>query len=748
MKLKFSVEGMYCAACSASVERVTRRIEGVKEANVDLIGKMLYIEADESTEELINKITAAVAKAGFSAAPYKGAEKSEPAEKSPADGESVKLKIRLIASVGLLVILMYFTMGHMIGIPVPHALYRDENLTVFALLQLVIAVPVLYLNRKFYRVGFKALVHRSPNMDTLVAVGSSAAAIYGVVSLFVMTAALGRGDMLTVREYGSNLYFESAAMIVTLVSVGKYLEERSKKKTGAAVEKLTKLAPDTAVIEKDGAYVTVPASELKAGDIVIIRPGEAIPADGVIIDGFSAIDESAITGESMPVEKGVGDKVMAASVNQKGSFKFRADKVGAETSLAKIITLVKEAGATKAPIARLADRVSGVFVPVVMTLAAVTFTVWMILTGDFEAAFSCGISVLVISCPCALGLATPVAVTVAVGKMAERGVLIKSAETIEILRSVDTVILDKTGTVTKGKPSVTDVVCDDTETLFSVAASLEAGSEHPLAEAIRRRCEEEGAEVKAVTGFEAVPGRGIHAVMDGKVCLAGNSAYMKEQGIDTAKYRESEEALARSGKTPMIFALDGKCIGLIAVADTVKANAAEAVAEIKKLNIDVMMLTGDNRITAEAIAREAGVERFEAGLLPDDKERITKELMESGRTVAFVGDGINDSPSLARANVGIAIGAGADIAIESADAVLMKNDLSDVAAAIAMSRKTVRNIKENLFWAFFYNVLGIPVAAGVLAPLGIMLSPMIGAAAMSFSSLFVVTNALRLYRMK
>ena len=748
MKLKFSVEGMYCAACSASVERVTRRIEGVKEANVDLIGKMLYIEADESTEELINKITAAVAKAGFSAAPYKGAEKSEPAEKSPADEESVKLKIRLIASVGLLVILMYFTMGHMIGIPVPHALYRDENLTVFALLQLVITVPVLYLNRKFYRVGFKALVHRSPNMDTLVAVGSSAAAIYGVVSLFVMTAALGRGDMLTVREYGSNLYFESAAMIVTLVSVGKYLEERSKKKTGAAVEKLTKLAPDTAVIEKDGAYVTVPASELKVGDIVIIRPGEAIPADGVIVEGGSSVDESALTGEPIPVSRSVGDRVMAASVNQKGSFKMRADKVGAETSLAGIIKLVKEAGATKAPISRLADRVSGIFVPVVMALAAVTFAVWLIVARDIEAAFSCGISVLVISCPCALGLATPVAVTVAIGRMAGRGILIKSAETVELLRDADTVLLDKTGTVTEGKPSVTDVVAEDTELLFSVAASVEAASEHPLAEAIRRRCEAEGAAARPVTDFEALPGRGVRALLDGKSCFAGNAELMAEQGIDAALYTEKAKLFARSGKTPMIFALDGKCIGLMAVADTVKPGAANAVSALKELGLHVMMLTGDNPLTAGAIADEVGITDLRAGLLPDDKERITAELAKKGKTVVFVGDGINDSPSLARAHVGMAIGAGADIAIESADAVLMKNELSDVAAAISMSRKTVRNIKQNLFWAFFYNVLGIPVAAGVLAPLGIMLSPMIGAAAMSFSSLFVVTNALRLYRMK
>ena len=752
MKLKFTVEGMSCAACSASVERVTRRIEGINEASVNLLAKTLFVDADADSPELREKICTAVSKAGFSATfvddtPKPAVKKNEP---TPEDGEKTpfEMKLRLFASVGLLVVLMYFTMGHMVGLPTLPVFHGEENLLVFALAQFVLTLPVIYLNRKFFTVGFRALFHRSPNMDTLVAIGSSASLIYGIIAIFMMAYAIGQGDTETVRRYGSNLYFESAAMILTLVTVGKYLEERSKRKTGAAVERLSRLAPDTAEVVREGRTVTVKTSDLTVGDVILIRPGQSLPADGVVIEGVSSVDESALTGESIPVSKTVGDTVMTATVNKNGSFKFRAEKVGGDTALSKIIELVRDAGAAKATIARLADRVSGIFVPVVMAIAALTFAVWLILGESVDTALSCGISVLVISCPCALGLATPVAVTVAVGRMAERGILVKSAEALEVLHGVDTVVLDKTGTVTEGKPAVTNVISDDEDRLIKIAAALEASSEHPLAEAIREECARRGASAVPTEGFTAVSGRGVTAIVDGSPCYAGNALYMAEQGIDISNYGDSLAELSSQGKTPMLFADSGVCVGVIAVADTIKENAADAVNRLQKMGINVMMLTGDNKATAEAIARQAGIMHVSADLLPGDKEHVVAELMEDGSRVAFVGDGINDSPALARADVGIAIGSGADIAIDSADIVLMKSDLSDVAAAIEFSHRTIRNIKQNLFWAFFYNCLGIPVAAGVLAPLGIMLSPMIGAAAMSFSSLFVVTNALRLYRMK
>ena len=752
MKLKFTVEGMSCAACSASVERVTRRIEGVNEASVNLLAKTLFVDTDTDTPELREKICTAVKKAGFTASYIDESKKVEEKKTSPQkNGEEDSfdnIKVRLFASLGLLAVLMYFTMGHMVGLPTLPVFHGEENLLVFALAQLILTLPVVYLNRKFFTVGFKALFHRSPNMDTLVAIGSSASLIYGIIAIFMMAYAIGHGDTETVRRYGSNLYFESAAMILTLVTVGKYLEERSKRKTGAAVERLTGLAPDIAEVVRDGRTVTVKTSELRVGDIILIRPGRSLPADGVVVEGASTVDESALTGESIPVSKTVGDTVMTATVNKNGSFKFRAEKVGGETALSKIIELVRDAGATKAPIARLADKVSGVFVPVVMGIAALTLAVWLILGKSFDFALSCSISVLVISCPCALGLATPVAVTVAVGRMAERGILVKSAEALEVLHEVKTVVLDKTGTVTEGKPAVTNVISDDEDRLVKIAAALEASSEHPLAEAIREECARRGVSTVPTDGFTAVSGRGVTAVIDGRPCYAGNALYMTEQGIDISNYGDTLAELSSQGKTPMLFATDGVCAGVIAVADTIKKNAADAVNRLQQMGINVMMLTGDNKATAEAIARQAGIMHVSADLLPHDKEHVVAGLMADGSRVAIVGDGINDSPALARADVGIAIGSGADIAIDSADIVLMKNDLSDVAAAIKFSHRTIRNIKQNLFWAFFYNVLGIPVAAGVLAPLGIMLSPMIGAAAMSFSSLFVVTNALRLYRMK
>ena len=751
MKVKFSVEGMSCAACSASVERVSKRVEGVTNAEVNLLAKTLVVECEKDTPELRQKIITAVEKAGFTAAPadQKADETAIIKEdKKKEKSEAANMKRRLIASVAILAVLMYLTMGHMVGLPVPRIFHGTENLVVFAFTQLLLTLPIVYLNRKFYIVGFKALWNRSPNMDSLVAVGSAAALIYGVFAIYMIGYGLGHGDLELAKTYGSNLYFESAAMILTLVSVGKFLEERSKNKTGAAVEHLMKLAPDTAIVEKNGVQVEVKTSALQVGDIIIVKPGQSLPADGSIVEGSSSIDESALTGESIPVEKTVGSRVMTASINKTGSFKFRAEKVGGETALAKIIDLVRDAGATKAPIAKLADKVSGIFVPVVMSIAAVTLIVWLILGRSFDFALSRGISVLVISCPCALGLATPVAVTVSVGRLAERGILVKSAEALEILHDTKTVALDKTGTITEGHPSVTDVISENEDELLTVAAALEASSEHPLAEAIRAYTDEKGFAPAKIDDFSAVPGRGVKAVMNGKNVAAGNIAFMKEIGaVQNDEYASTLDELAKKGRTPMLFAVDEKLAGIIAVADKIKPTSADAISKLHSMNVKTMMLTGDNRLTAEAIAKEAGVDDVTAEVLPQDKERVVDGLRKNG-IVTFVGDGINDSPALTRADVGIAIGSGADIAIDSADIVLMKNDLGDVPTAIDFSRRTIRNIKQNLFWAFFYNTLGIPVAAGVLAPLGVTLSPMLGAAAMSLSSLFVVTNALRLYKIK
>ena len=751
MKVKFTVEGMSCAACSASVERVSKRVEGVTNAEVNLLAKTLVVECEKDTPELRQKIITAVEKAGFTAAPAD--QKAEEAaiikeDKKKEKSEAENMKRRLIASVAILAVLMYLTMGHMVGLPTPHIFHGTENLVVFAFTQLLLTLPIVYLNRKFYIVGFKALWNRSPNMDSLVAVGSAAALVYGVFAIYMIGYGLGHGDLELAKTYGSNLYFESAAMILTLVSVGKFLEERSKNKTGAAVEHLMKLAPDTAIVEKNGVQVEVKTSALQVGDIIIVKPGQSLPADGTIVEGSSSIDESALTGESIPVEKTVGSRVMTASINKTGSFKFRAEKVGGETALAKIIDLVRDAGATKAPIAKLADKVSGIFVPVVMSIAAVTLIVWLILGRSFDFALSRGISVLVISCPCALGLATPVAVTVSVGRLAERGILVKSAEALEILHDTKTVALDKTGTITEGHPSVTDVISENENELLTVAAALEASSEHPLAEAIRAYTDEKGFAPAKVDEFSAVPGRGVNAIMDGKKIAAGNIAFMKEIGaVQNDEYPAILDELAKKGRTPMLFAADGKLAGIIAVADRIKPTSADAISKLHSMNVKTMMLTGDNRLTAEAIAKEAGVDDVTAEVLPQDKERVVDGLRKNG-IVTFVGDGINDSPALTRADVGIAIGSGADIAIDSADIVLMKNDLGDVPTAIDFSRRTIRNIRQILFWAFFSNTLGIPVAAGVLAPLGVTLSPMLGAAAMSLSSLFVVTNALRLYKIK
>lgn len=755
MKNKFTVEGMMCAACSAAVERAVGKLEGVESAQVNLLAKLLTVEYDESSVTP-ESICAAVKKAGFSAVlkeepkpvENNGNEIPNPPSLPKPEEKFTPVKIRLAVSVPLLVILMYITMGHMVGLPLPNFLHGVNNGVQFAFLQFLLTLPVVYVNRKFFFNGFRSLLHKAPNMDTLVAVGSGAALIYGIASIFMIGYGLGNGKIDIAEKYVSNLYFESASMILTLVTVGKFLEERSKSKTNSAVAKLIDLSPKTATVIRNGKETTVNAEEIVVGDLILIRPGEKIPVDGNITEGASSVDQSALTGESMPVEKSKGDSVMSASLNLEGSFTMKASKVGKDTTLAQIIRLVEDAGATKAPVARLADKIAGVFVPVVMSISLVTFIAWLIAGQSIEFALSCAICVLVISCPCALGLATPVAITVSAGRCASNGILIKSAEALEGLCKADTVILDKTGTVTTGKPAVTDIIATDMEEdeLLMLAASLENKSEHLLAKAI---CEKYKGELVKADSFTYVPGKGVSATIADKKALGGNATLMAENSVDISAFSQQVSVLSQQGKTVMYFAQDGKAIGIIAVADEIKPTSAEAVKTLIQSGKEVILLTGDNRSTAEVIGRQLGVTKVVAQVLPAQKAEQVEAEQKKGRKVIMVGDGINDSPALAKADIGIAVGGGTDIAIDSADVVLMKNDLNDVVKAITFSHKTLRNIKQNLFWAFFYNIIGIPVAAGVLfLPFGITLSPMIGAAAMSLSSLFVVTNALRLYKMK
>lgn len=740
MKEKFDVKGMSCTACSASVERVVSRIDGVTKAEVNLLGESMLCEYDEAKLGR-EKIIAAIENAGFSASLHgEDTLKTKPEERFTSE------KTRLIVSAIFLVLLMYVSMGHMLGAPLPAFLHGTENAVSFAFLQFLLTLPIVYVNRKFFVVGFGALYRRAPNMDSLVAVGSAAALLYGIFAIFKIGGGLGHGDMETAAHFAHNLYFESAAMILTLVTLGKYLEERSKRKTGSALSALINLAPKGANVIRNGEELLVPAEKLVVGEIIIIRPGESIPVDGIIIEGSSAVDEAAITGESMPIEKTVGSEVVSATINKNGSFKMQATRVGGDTTLAKIIKLVEEAGATKAPIARMADKVAGVFVPVVMGLALLSVIVWLAVGESFEFALSIGIAVLVISCPCALGLATPVAITVATGSCARRGILVKSAEALETLHKADAVVLDKTGTITEGRPKVSAVlpVGTDEESLITLAASLEKGSEHPLAEAIVSHAGER--QLYPASDFAAVPGRGVHAVINGEEHFGGNAAYMTELGADLSSVSEQAESYALEGCTAMYFSKGEELLGAVFAADEIKESSAKAVSELRRAGLEVVMLTGDARTTAEAVGRKIGVSSVISQVLPQDKEREVKRLQDEGKTVCMVGDGINDSPALARADVGIAIGNGTDIAIDSADVVLLKSDLRDVYEAISFSKRTIRNIKENLFWAFFYNVIGIPIAAGVLYPaFGITLSPMIGAACMSLSSVFVTTNALRLY---
>ena len=744
-KKKFSVTGMSCAACSAAVEKAVGRLDGVESAQVNLLAKSMVCVYDESKTGA-DAVIAAVEKAGFGAAELAERERTaEPKKEKAAAGDGfTAIRTRLWVSIVFLALLMYVSMGHMLGLPLPGFLHGTQNALPFAFLQFLLTLPVLYVNRKFYFNGFRALAHRAPNMDSLVAVGSAAAMLYGVIAIFMIGAALGRGDWDTVERYRTNLYFE---MILTLVTVGKFLEERSKGKTGAAIAKLLDLSPKTATVLRDGEERVIPAEEILTGDVVLLKPGERVPVDGVVLEGSSAVDQSALTGESIPVTKDEGKAVMSASVNMTGFLKIRATRVGQDTTLARIVALVEEASSSKAPISKLADKVSGIFVPAVMAIAVVAGAAWLLAGRGVEDALNACISVLVISCPCALGLATPVAIMVSTGRCAQMGILIKSAEALELLHAADTVVLDKTGTITVGKPSVTDVVECASGRLLPVAAALEKKSGHPLADAVVRYAAD--AEPAEVSAFTDVTGKGIRGIIDGRPCYGGSGAYMEELGVDVSAVREQAQRFAEDGKTPLFFACETELLGVIAAADTVKETSAAAIRRMKADGCEVIMLTGDNETTANAVRRKLDLDRVIADVLPQDKERVVRELQAEGRKVIMVGDGINDSPALARADIGIAIGSGADIAVEEADVVLMKSDLNDVPTAIECSRQTMRNIKQNLFWAFFYNTLGIPLAAGALYPVwGITLNPMIGAAAMSLSSLFVVTNALRLYRMR
>lgn len=751
IKEKYNITGMSCAACSAKVEKTVSKLVGMDKASVNLLTNSMQVEYDE--KKLSSKdIIKSVVDAGYGAS-LAGDTKEKAKDKSikkTNDDAISSMKFRLKVSIIFLAILMYFSMGSMIGLPLPNFLSGAGNPVGFALTQLLLVLPVMYVNRKYYISGFKSLSHFSPNMDTLVAVGTIAAFIYGVIAIYIMGYALNNNDINIVTEYRKNLYFESVSMILTLITLGKFFETGSKARTTDAISKLIDLSPKRANVIRDGVEENILTEDVRVGDIVVIRPGESIPVDGIIIEGSTSVDESAITGESIPVQKDKGDKLIGATINKNGSVKIKASDVGEDTAISRIIALVEEASSSKAPIAKMADKVAGVFVPVVMGIALATFIVWLVLGYDFSFALNRAIAVLVISCPCSLGLATPVAIMVGTGKGAENGILIKSADALETTHSIDTVVFDKTGTVTKGKPVVTDIIgfdIDENEFL-KLAASVESASEHPLAEAIVEKAKEKKLAISLPKDFTAKSGRGIRADIDGKKIVAGNEQAIKETvGNDTRfdTVFDKGNELASQGKTPMYFMADNKLIGIIAVADTIKDDSKEAIEALKARDIDVVLLTGDHKNTATAIAKQAGINKVIAEVLPTDKEEHVRKLMEVGHKVAMVGDGINDSPALARADVGIAIGAGTDVAIESADIVLMHSSLNDVATAIDLSKAVIRNIKQNLFWAFFYNSVGIPLAAGVFyLSLGWKLSPMFGAAAMGMSSVCVVSNALRL----
>ncbi len=778
-KEKYAVTGMTCSACSSHVEKSVGKLNGMQKVTVNLLTNSMQVEYDESICSK-EQIVEAVEKGGYGAKllAQSGAGSRQAANvriamqqdnKDSAGREVIRgkqankdMKSRLIISIVFMTLLMAVSMHHMffvwLQIPVPaffHDLFHgNENAITFAFTQFLLVLPIIYMNRKFFQVGFKALRHLSPNMDSLVAVGSGAALVYGVFAIYRMGYGLGHGDMETVSSYVSNLYFESSGMILTLVTVGKYLETRSKGKTGEAIEKLMDLSPKTAILLENGEEKEVSTEFLKKDDLFVIKPGSLIPVDGIVVEGTSGVDEAAITGESIPVEKGIGDKVISATMNKAGRLICKAVKVGEDTTLSQIIKLVEEASASKAPIAKLADKIAGIFVPAVMAIAVVTFVIWMLTSGDFEMAMQCTISVLVISCPCALGLATPVAIMVGTGVGAKYGILIKSGDALQAARDVDTVVLDKTGTITEGEPKLTDIFGYEksvgTDEILALIAAIEKPSEHPLAEAIVQEAKKNELHIPEVEEFEAVFGKGVMGVYRKERLLAGNRKFMEENNIMLREeHLQAMEELAQEGKTPLLFARNGHLAAIIAVADTVKRSSKKAIKELRNRKIDVVMLTGDNKRTAEAVRKKLGIDRVIAEVLPEDKEKEIRRLQKEGRKVAMIGDGINDAPALTAADVGIAIGAGADVAIDSADIILMKSRLTDAITAIRLSRAVIQNIKQNLFWAFFYNVICIPLAAGAFYPMfGIRLSPMIGAAAMSMSSLFVVGNALRLRKFK
>ncbi len=749
---QFDISGMTCSACAARIERVVKKLPGMEDVNVNLLKNSMKASFDEnavSPSTIIEKVE----KAGFGIVAHQNAAATGKTrtEAKPIDLAAEELKsmrLRLILSLVFSLPLFYISMGKMFGLPMPQ--FLSENPLNFAFTQFLLVIPVVFINFKFFSNGFKSLFSLAPNMDSLIAIGSSAAIVYSVGVIYAIAIAFVEGDISIARSHAMTLYFESAAMILTLITLGKFFEARAKGRTSEAISKLVNLAPKTAVVERDGSEQTVPLEEVRPGDVVIVKAGESIPVDGRIIEGDAFVDESVLTGESMPVEKKVGDQVMGATLNKTGFAKIEALKVGEDTALAQIIKLVDEATSSKAPIAQLADKVSGIFVPVVIIIAIITGAAWLIAGYSFTFALSNAIAVLVISCPCALGLATPTAIMVGTGRGAANGILIKSAEAFEIASRVGTVVLDKTGTITEGKPTVTDIVSEDPKGLLTFAAALEKKSEHPLGEAIVRKAGEDGINLlPEVSDFKQTAGEGIQGVIAGKTIYAGNAKLMARAGIQASSIDATGSALANDGKTPLYFAEDNRFLGIIAVADVVKKTSAQAVRVLDNMGIESGMLTGDNQRTAAAILRQVGLKNMVAEVLPQDKEREVRKFQDGGKKVAMVGDGINDAPALARADVGIAIGAGTDIAIESADIVLMKSDLLDVPKAIQLSRAVLRTIKQNLFWAFFYNVIGIPIAAGVFYTVwGWRLNPMIAAAAMSMSSIFVVTNALRLRMFK
>ena len=758
-KEKFDIKGMTCSSCSAHVEKAVKKLEGIQKVNVNLLSNNMTVEYNEKVlndEKIINAVTNEGYGASLCATEKEETRKVQEIEEGKDEIKSMKK--RLIISVCFLIPLMYIAMYHMISdwlkIPIPHIVqtifHGSENAITFGFTQLLLLLPIVYVNRNYFIVGFKRLFKGSPNMDSLIAIGSAAAIVYGIVAIYMIGYGLGHNQIEIVKKYTMDIYFESAGTILTLITVGKYLEAKSKGKTSDAIKKLINLAPKTAIVIREENEIEVNFEEIVIGDIIVIKPGGGIPVDGVIIEGSSTIDQSSITGESVPVEKKVGDSVVSGTINKNGYFKMKATKVGNDTTLSQIIKLVEEASNSKAPISKLADKVSGIFVPCVITIAILATAFWLLQGQTIEFALSIGIAVLVISCPCALGLATPVAIMVGTGKGAQNGILIKSAESLEILHSVDTIVLDKTGTITEGKPKVTNIITDINEKeLLKIAGSLEKNSEHPLAEAIIEKAKEENIDLIKVSEFEAVLGRGIIGKIDGRKYYGGNLKLMEEYNINVNHAKKQAEEFSKQGKTVLYFANEESIIGTIAVADTLKLTSKQAIKELKRKNKQIVMLTGDNKIVAGTIGKEIGITEIVSEVLPQDKEKEVYKLQKEGKKVAFVGDGINDSPALVRADVGLAIGSGTDIAIESADIVLMKNDLFDVVTAINLSKAVIKNIKMNLFWAFFYNAIGIPVAAGVFyLGLGLKLNPMIGAAAMSLSSVCVVSNALRLKRFK